>query len=290
MDEKQPSWIAAHVHMYEYFGGVAKILVPDNCRTGVDHNKGWKDQRINAVYQEMAEHYGTAIIPARVRAPKDKPNAEGSVGNISTWITAALRNEQFFSLSELNQAIRQKLDSFSQLNRPLIERLATCEYIVEHRNLFITGATGSGKTYLACAFGMEACKQRYKTKYIRLPDLLLELEMARNDSTYKKVQGKYANPVLLIIDEWLLLKPTESEQHDILELLHRRRRRSSTIFCSQYDPSGWYDQLGGDDSPLSEAILDRIKHDAYKINIIPTDPANYRSMREVYGLDPALSE
>ena len=60
--------------------------------------------------------------------------------------------------------------------------------------------------------------------------------------------------------------------------------------CSQYDSNGWYDQLGGDDSPLSEAILDRIKHDAYKINIIPTDPANYKSMWEVYGLDPALSE
>lgn len=90
-----------------------------------------------------------------------------------------------------------------KLNRSLIERLATCEYITEHRNLFITGATGSGKTYLACAFGMEACRQRYKTKYVRLPDLLLELEMARNDGTYKKVQGKYANPVLLIIDEWL---------------------------------------------------------------------------------------
>ncbi len=174
-------------------------------------------------------------------------------------------------------------------NRSLIERLATCEYITEHRNLFITGATGSGKTYLACAFGMEA-SQRYKTKYVRLPDLLLELEMARNDGTYKKVQEKYANPVLLIIDEWLLLKPTESEQHDILELLHRKRRKSSTIFCSQYDSNDWYDQLGGDNSPLSEAILNRIKHDAYKINIIPTDPANYRSMREVYGLDPALSE
>ena len=114
MDEKQHSWIAAHVHMYEYFGGVAKILVPDNCRTAVDHNKSWKDQRINAVYQEMAEHYGTAVIPARVRAPRDKANAEGSVGNISTWITAALRNEQFFSLSELNRAIRQKLEVFSR--------------------------------------------------------------------------------------------------------------------------------------------------------------------------------
>ena len=143
---------------------------------------------------------------------------------------------------------------------------------------------------MACAFGMEARKRRYTTKYVRLPDLLLELEMAHNDGTYKKVQSKYANPILLIIDEWLLLKPTASEQHDILELLHRRRKKSSTIFCSQYDSNDWFDQLGGDDSPLAEAILDHIKHDAYKINIIPTDPTNYRSMREVYGLAPALSE
>lgn len=177
-----------------------------------------------------------------------------------------------------------------KLNHSLIERLATCEYITEHRNLFITGATGSGKTYLACAFWMEACKQHYKAKYVRLPNLLLELQLARNDGTCKKVQAKYGNPILLIIDERLLLKPTESEQHDILELLQRRRRKSSTIFCSQYDSNGWYNQLGGDDSPLSEAILDRIKHDAYKINIVPTDPANYKSMREVYGLNPALSE
>lgn len=177
-----------------------------------------------------------------------------------------------------------------KLNKGLIQRLATCEYITEHRNVFITGATGSGKTYMACALGMEACKQRYKTQYVRLPDLLMELEMARTNGSYVKVQKKYASPILLIIDEWLLLKPTESEQHDILELLHRRRKRSSTIFCSQYEDTGWYDQLGGDDSPLAEAILDRIKYDAYKINIVPVNPANNRSMREVYGLDPTLSE
>lgn len=109
-----------------------------------------------------------------------------------------------------------------ELNRNLIERLFTCEYITEHRNLFITGATGSGKTYLVCAFGMEACKQRYRTKYVRLPDMLLELELTHSAGTYKKVMSKYANPVVLILDEWLLLKPTEEEQHDILELLHRR--------------------------------------------------------------------
>lgn len=71
INEKQKAWISAHVHMYDYFNGVAKILVPDNCKTAVVHNKGWYDQKLNAVYHEMAEHYGTAIIPARVRKPKD---------------------------------------------------------------------------------------------------------------------------------------------------------------------------------------------------------------------------
>ena len=113
INEKQQAWITAHVHMYAYFGGVAKILVPDNCKTAVVHNSGWYNQQLNTVYHEMAEHYGTAIIPARVRKPKDKPNVEGSVGNISTWITAALRNEQFFSLAELNRAIREKLEGFN---------------------------------------------------------------------------------------------------------------------------------------------------------------------------------
>ena len=113
INEKQQAWITAHVHMYEYFGGVAKILVPDNCKTAVIHSGGWYNQQVNAVYHKMAEHYGTAIIPARGRKPKDKPNAESSVGNISTWITAALRNEQFFSLAELNRAIREKLEAFN---------------------------------------------------------------------------------------------------------------------------------------------------------------------------------
>lgn len=113
INEKQKAWIKAHVHMYEYFGGVAKILVPDNCKTAVVHNAGWYNQQVNTVYHEMAEHYGTAIIPARVRRLKDKPNAEGSVNNISTWIIAALRDEQFFSLAELNTAIREKLKEFN---------------------------------------------------------------------------------------------------------------------------------------------------------------------------------
>ena len=83
-----------------------------------------------------------------------------------------------------------------KLNKELINRLATCEYISDHRNLFITGATGCGKTYMACAFGMEACKQYFNTRYVRLPDLLIDLEIARSDGYYKKVMAKYANPLV----------------------------------------------------------------------------------------------
>lgn len=171
-----------------------------------------------------------------------------------------------------------------KLNKELITRLANCDYIADYRNIFITGATGSGKSYMACAFGMEACKHYYNTKYVRLPDLLLDLKTARENGAYKKVMAKYANPILLILDEWLLMKPTQDGQKDIFELLHRRRKKSSTIFCSQYRSDGWYEQLGGDASPLADAILDRIVHDGYTIDIVPVDPSKDLSMREVYGL------
>ena len=114
INEQQKAWITAHVHMYEYFGGVARILVSDNCATAVNLKKStWYTPELNKTYYEMAEHYGTAIIPARVRKPKDKPNVEGSVHLVSMWIIAALRNEQFFSLAELNTSIKRKLVEFN---------------------------------------------------------------------------------------------------------------------------------------------------------------------------------
>ena len=110
--QDQECWIAAHINAFQFFGGVTRILTPDNLKTGVDQ-ASWYNPVINKTYHEMAEHYGTAVIPARVRKPKDKPNAEGAVGVISTWILAALRNQKFFSVAELNHAILDKLETFN---------------------------------------------------------------------------------------------------------------------------------------------------------------------------------
>lgn len=129
LNEKQDAWITAHIHMFQWFGGVPQILVPDNCKTAVNHTGGWYTQELNTTYHEMAEHYGIAIISARVRRPKDKASAEGTVGDISTWITAALRNEQFFSLAALNQAIRQKLEDF--VTRPFTRKDGTRRQLFE---------------------------------------------------------------------------------------------------------------------------------------------------------------
>lgn len=111
----QESWINAHNKAYHFFGGATRILVPDNLKTGVDRVSR-SEVVINRTYQEMAEYYNTAVIPARVRAPKDKATVEGSVGIISTWILAALRKRRFLSLRELNEAIGEKLTEF--LHKP----------------------------------------------------------------------------------------------------------------------------------------------------------------------------
>jgi transposase len=106
------SWISAHVHAYQYFRGSTRILVPDNLKTGVIKNTR-NELHLNRSYQEMAEYYDTAIIPARVNSPKDKPNAEGTVKHTATWIVAALRNGKFFDIKELNEAISEKLKVFN---------------------------------------------------------------------------------------------------------------------------------------------------------------------------------
>ena len=113
------SWIDAHIHAYDYFGGVTQIVVPDNLKTGVTKHTS-KELILNPTYKEMADHYHTIIMPARVRSPKDKASVEGSVGVISTWIIAALRNTHCFGIEELNEELQKKLEQFN--HRPFTRK------------------------------------------------------------------------------------------------------------------------------------------------------------------------
>ena len=152
-----------------------------------------------------------------------------------------------------------------KLNKDLIARLATCNYIEECSNIIIMGATGNGKTYLANAFGMAASRNFYTVKYIRLPELLAELAIARGESRYPKVVKLYKQVRLLIIDEWLLFPLSSSSAVDVLDIVNARHKRASTIFCSQFAADGWHDKIG--EPAVADAICDRIVHDSYTIFI-----------------------
>lgn len=152
-----------------------------------------------------------------------------------------------------------------QLDKAYILRLASCAYIEQAHNIVILGATGTGKTYLACALGNAANRNFYATKYIRLPDLLVEIALARGDGTYRELMRKYKKYRLLILDEWLLYPLKESEARDLLELIEARSQVASTIFCSQFDIPGWHELLY--DPTLADAICDRIIYNSHTVMI-----------------------
>ena len=153
-------------------------------------------------------------------------------------------------------------------------QFSECGYIGEKLNIIIVGATGSGKTYYASALANAAIDKGIRTKYIRLPDLLYELNAFKETpKSFKRKLKMYSKYNLLIIDDWLITPLTEAQQSDVFELLELRSDTNSTILASQFEPSGWIERLGS--NAVADAIMDRVIHNSYIVTI-----QGDKSMRE----------
>ncbi|MEJ2755832.1 MAG: IS21-like element helper ATPase IstB [Gammaproteobacteria bacterium] len=151
------------------------------------------------------------------------------------------------------------------LDKGLIQTLSACRWAQEYLNILITGPTGVGKTWLACALAQKACREGYSAQYVRLTRLLRELVIAKGDGRYPTLLASLAKVQVLILDDWGLMKLTAENQRDLLEVLEDRHGRRSTLATSQLPIEQWHSVIG--DPTLADAILDRLVHNAYQINL-----------------------
>lgn len=151
------------------------------------------------------------------------------------------------------------------LEKSLLLSLASCQWVKDRRNLLITGPTGVGKTWLACALGQQACREGYTALYLRLPRLLQDLPIARGDGRYGKLLASLAKTDVLILDDWGLAVLSDDHRRDLLEVLEDRHDRRSTLVTSQFPVDHWHEAIGN--PTLADAILDRLVHNAYKITL-----------------------
>jgi len=212
--------------------------------------QSFRQQTLNPAMNEMAfeERFGLLV------------DAEWSARK-SNRLKRLIKNGDYAISGACIENIAYNADR--KLDKTMISRLASCSYLHENHNVIIMGATGVGKTYLACALGIAANRNFLTVKYTRLPDLFSDLALARSDNTYRKIVKHYTQAKLLILDEWLLFPLKETEARDLLEIIEARHNQGSIIFCSQFDVDGWYTKIG--EPILAEAVCDRIAHNSYTI-------------------------
>jgi len=151
------------------------------------------------------------------------------------------------------------------LKREVLAELATGQWIERRQNLAITGPTGCGKTYIACALGHQACRLGLSTRYVRVPRLLEDIRIAHGDGRYPRLMKQLANTKLLILDDFGIHKLHATQRNDLMELVEERHERTSTLIASQLPVEHWHDVIG--EATLADAILDRLLHRAHRMTM-----------------------
>jgi DNA replication protein DnaC len=152
-----------------------------------------------------------------------------------------------------------------ELDRALLRQLGTCAWIGARANVIVTGATGTGKSYVACALAQQACRNGYRALYRRMPRLLEELALAHADGTYTRLLGRLAKVDVLVLDDWGLAPLRDQERRDMLEIFDDRHAARSAILTSQLPVENWHDYVA--DPTIADALLDRVVHNAHRIKL-----------------------
>lgn len=150
-----------------------------------------------------------------------------------------------------------------EIDRTVVRQLASCRWVTEHQNILVTGATGTGKTYIACALAQQACRKGFRAIYRRAPRLFEEIRLARADGSFVRLLARFAKVEVLVVDDLAIAPITDDERRDLLEVLEDRYALRSTVVTSQLEPKQWHDYLG--DPTLADAICDRLVHNAHRL-------------------------
>jgi len=217
---------------------------------------------------DRSEQYESLSFDERIGMLVDREHAERESRRLTRRLQQAhLRHKA--CLEDIDYRKARGLD------KAAVRRLGTCQWVGKHQNVIITGATGVGKTYLACAFADQACREGMTASYRRMPRLMNELHVARHDGSYAKLLVRFAKTDLLVIDDWGLAPLADQERRDLLEVLEDRHGNKSTIIATQLPIDAWHKSTG--DPTVADAILDRVVHNAHKLSLTGPSMRKQRS-------------
>lgn len=215
---------------------------------------------VSALEQQCAKpEFQQLSFEERIGLLVDRETLDRTHRRVTDLLRKARLRQPTACIEDIDYQKKRKLD------RGYMATLTTCDFIRHHHNLLITGPTGCGKSWLACAIGQQACRQGLSVKYIRVAKLVEELRIAHADGSFIKMLNQIAKNEVLILDDFGIDLLTQQDQRDLLEIIEDRHKLKSTIMTSQLSVKHWHDYIG--EPTIADAIMDRLLNYAHKLEL-----------------------